>query len=157
MYEGLEALTGPESTPLLGPPWNQKGQEGGTVNLEEASEPHWPVFTLLNGRLADYSWSKCEWVCSAHALCSLPECPASPTPQLVGPPTVLFVVPSRSWCSWKLVVSLILIEILIVLRGIEVGLTWDGLLEASEGASLQIFSSNCLMKSSQVHTQRTSL
>lgn len=30
-------------------------------------------------------------------------------------------------------------------------MTGDGLLEANEGVSLQIFSSNCLMKCSQAH------
>lgn len=83
--------------------------------------------------------------------------PPSPCSPLLGPPTVLFIIPLRSWCPWRLVVSLSLIEILIVLRGLQVALTGDGLLEASEGASLQICSSNCLMKCSQVHTRRTSL
>lgn len=114
--ETLEAQTGPEHKPVHGPQWNQKGPKSGRVNLEGAGDPCLPMFTLLYGRVADYSWSKPGWVCAPHALCCLPENSALPRP-LHSPPTVWFIVPRRSWCSWKLVVSLIFIEVLIVLRG----------------------------------------
>ena len=105
------------SSSRLGPRWNQKVQRSRRVSLDSCL----PMFTLLYGRVADCSQSKCGWVCAPYPLCCLPEYSALSHPPL-GPPTVPSIVPLRSWCSWKLV-ALILIEILIVLGGIEVGLT----------------------------------
>jgi hypothetical protein len=51
-----------------------------------------------------------------HALCCFLEYAARSCDPL-SLPTVLLIIPLGSSCSWKLVVSLILIEVLIVSRG----------------------------------------